>query len=627
MATAKLGYEIDSSQASRASVDLDKMAASAQKAEQGAKSLSTSSRQADTATGQFAASATSASTATAQLDRTIDMVAVAHGRAAVATNVHTAAVQANAAANRMAQFQLRSLQFQLFDVAQTAALGMNPLLILMQQGPQIAQIYGPEEGGVARAFKEMGAMMLTPIRTFPLLSAAAIAAGVGIAGLTVEINRASDVTVGFGDVALATFQVIRDGVYDFLQPAIQAIAPWFVSAWDMAVAGTKVFANTFIQALLGAFEMVKFGVMSIPDAFIVAGEAAANGFLEAIRKMVQGTVTQINTLVKSIQQASIGTAFEGMARGLPTFENRGRLDDGSAGPFASENWRVDAGGSAARDRLAGGYGAMDARVSEIVGTDYMGGFFDAVKAQAVKNSLGEVEEAAKGAGLAAEKAANDNTKAWDQLARQAQRAAQETMRFWQDVGRGFVNDLRSGIEEGKGLWQSLADAALNALDKITSKLIDMATDSLISSVLGGFLGGGALSPKASGLLSTGRITGLWANGGAFDRGNVIPFANGDVVGGPTSFPMSRGRTGLMGEAGPEAIMPLRRGSDGKLGVVAANMNGAGGGTVKVEVEVYVNDDGTLGAIARQAGQQGGADAVTQYDKLRANRYANGAQFG
>jgi phage-related minor tail protein len=57
-----------------------------------------------------------------------------------------------------------------------------------------------------------------------------------------------------------------------------------------------------------------------------------------------------------------------------------------------------------------------------------------------------------------------------------------------------------------------------------------------------------------------------ANGNAFSGGNVIPFASGGVVGSPTYFGMGGGQTGLMGEAGPEAIMPLKRGPDGKLGV-------------------------------------------------------------
>jgi len=58
-----------------------------------------------------------------------------------------------------------------------------------------------------------------------------------------------------------------------------------------------------------------------------------------------------------------------------------------------------------------------------------------------------------------------------------------------------------------------------------------------------------------------------ADGGAWSGGRQIQaYADGGVVGGPTMFPMSGGKTGLMGEAGPEAIMPLKRGKNGKLGV-------------------------------------------------------------
>jgi hypothetical protein len=63
------------------------------------------------------------------------------------------------------------------------------------------------------------------------------------------------------------------------------------------------------------------------------------------------------------------------------------------------------------------------------------------------------------------------------------------------------------------------------------------------------------------------------DGNVFGPGGYVPFAKGGVVSGPTIFPFANG-TGLMGEAGPEAIMPLSRGSDGKLGVAAANGNSA-----------------------------------------------------
>jgi hypothetical protein len=78
-----------------------------------------------------------------------------------------------------------------------------------------------------------------------------------------------------------------------------------------------------------------------------------------------------------------------------------------------------------------------------------------------------------------------------------------------------------------------------------------------------------------------------ANGNAFWGGNVIPFANGGVVSSPTMFPMARGM-GLMGEAGPEAIMPLQRGADGKLGVRAG---GGGQGGVVINQTITIDARG------------------------------------
>ncbi len=77
----------------------------------------------------------------------------------------------------------------------------------------------------------------------------------------------------------------------------------------------------------------------------------------------------------------------------------------------------------------------------------------------------------------------------------------------------------------------------------------------------------------------------FANGAGFAQGRVMPFARGGVVSQPTMFPMRGGR-GLMGEAGPEAIMPLARGADGRLGV---QTSGAGARAVNVTVNVTTPD--------------------------------------
>lgn len=75
----------------------------------------------------------------------------------------------------------------------------------------------------------------------------------------------------------------------------------------------------------------------------------------------------------------------------------------------------------------------------------------------------------------------------------------------------------------------------------------------------------------------------FADGAAFSAGRVMPFATGGVVSGATAFLMCGG-TGVMGEAGPEAIMPLARGPDGKLGV-----RGGGGGAVLVVMNITTPD--------------------------------------
>ena len=79
-------------------------------------------------------------------------------------------------------------------------------------------------------------------------------------------------------------------------------------------------------------------------------------------------------------------------------------------------------------------------------------------------------------------------------------------------------------------------------------------------------GGGLFGWLSSALGGLFGIGGTFARGGAFGQaGEITAFANGGVVSSPTVFPYARG-IGLMGEAGPEAILPLRRGRGGRLGV-------------------------------------------------------------
>jgi lambda family phage tail tape measure protein len=87
---------------------------------------------------------------------------------------------------------------------------------------------------------------------------------------------------------------------------------------------------------------------------------------------------------------------------------------------------------------------------------------------------------------------------------------------------------------------------------------------------------------------------LNANGNVFATNGIVPFAMGGIVDKPTIFPFAKG-IGLMGEAGPEGILPLKRGADGKLGVIASG--GGGSTTINVSVDAKgtnVQGDGGKG---------------------------------
>ncbi len=138
------------------------------------------------------------------------------------------------------------------------------------------------------------------------------------------------------------------------------------------------------------------------------------------------------------------------------------------------------------------------------------------------------------------------------------------------MSRSLSSSLRQAFEGVIFDGESLSDALMSVGRGLSGAVLNQALAPVQSSV------GSALQSALSGLLG-------FANGGAFVGGRVSAFAQGGVIDRPTTFPM-RGGTGLMGEAGPEAIMPLARGADGRLGV-----RGGGGGSVNVTMNVTSPD--------------------------------------
>lgn len=187
----------------------------------------------------------------------------------------------------------------------------------------------------------------------------------------------------------------------------------------------------------------------------------------------------------------------------------------------------------------------------------------------------------------------------------------------------YVEDATNSAKQVKDALTGAFNAASDALvdfvttgqfnfsNFATSILKDLARIAIQKSILGpiaqgigSFFGGGATPVAQAFPIAS-------ANGNVFAGGSLQAFADGGVVGRPTMFPMANGGTGLMGEAGPEAIMPLSRDASGKLGVRSAG--GSGGDQYNISVSV-ASDGATSTKGNSQSGEQLGraiAGAVRQ----------------
>ncbi len=148
------------------------------------------------------------------------------------------------------------------------------------------------------------------------------------------------------------------------------------------------------------------------------------------------------------------------------------------------------------------------------------------------------------------------TAAFDRQLRDVQGSLGDTTRDLGNLERGFSTGLRKAFDglvlDGAKLSDVLGTVAQSMINTAYSAAVQPVTNQLGSLLADG------LNSAVSSVMP-------FADGASFSQGRVMPFAQGGIVSSPTSFPM-RGGTGLMGEAGPEAIMPLARGADGRLGV-------------------------------------------------------------
>ncbi|EEB5699305.1 phage tail tape measure protein [Salmonella enterica] len=156
---------------------------------------------------------------------------------------------------------------------------------------------------------------------------------------------------------------------------------------------------------------------------------------------------------------------------------------------------------------------------------------------------------------------------------------------------GMVNNITAALNGNKVSWRSWATSILTEIEKI------MINATIVNSIKGL---SGTLSGSGGWLGSVGSwLGGLVKNarGGVYASSGISAYSSA-IVDRPTVFPFAKG-TGLMGEAGPEGILPLTRNSKGQLSVHAVD-GGGGGVVVNQQFHVVIQNDGGNGQISPQA---------------------------
>lgn len=438
--------------------------------------------------------------AAAVAERTVNGMTAANDNSAAAADQAAAAQMRFAQASKLAAFQQRNLMFQVNDVATSLAMGMNPMMVAMQQGSQIASIYGPEEGGIGRAFKETGKMIVGVLTKFPLVTAAVAGIGAVFAGLTYEINQGTDVAVGFGDVVKATFISAAQAISDLFAPAIASITPYFEAAYNTIRDMTKVAVNGVIGAYVGAFEAIKELWHRFPA---VVGEQ--------VIKAAQATIDTVTWMARRAYEV----ANPGENGDLAI--SRSILKNPYKGSTASMSSSI--------------YGAFGDAMQQ----DYVGSAYEKIRSTAIElaKARAETEKTSE--------ATKELEKSWDGVETSVLEVEDRFKGAKEEV-KSFMSVFRQGLIDGEGMWGSFLKAATGTLDSISDKLFDLASNQLINSLFGSLLGAGG-----------GNVGGYFGNSGFT---NLLSFGGPRASGGP----VDPSKTYLVGEKGPELFTPSTAGN-------------------------------------------------------------------
>jgi lambda family phage tail tape measure protein len=581
------------------------------------------------------------------------------------------------------RFNTANVAAQFQDIAVTASMGMNPLLIALQQGTQLSAVLNSMEKpiqGLADAFKQiinptsLWTIALTALAVVGLQmvdwsglatdSLGLLSDAMGFASDNVEIFTAALAGLSFAGIVtgISSFSSVVSGLGKILSPILG-----FLTKLVILLAGALTSKFTIIAAIITGLVYaisklrsyledtlgfdISFGLWDKLTSLIKSATDALKEFFsvsdtntEGWDKISQGITEELDKLQEKHMSLSMSDKEsdeflkrmelyrQAVKEGVNLNDNYGlfnksgyELIDEYAKSYANWNEKIrqteesirnaekaleawndlveknnqNIESSKLEQRLIG----VDTYTSEyektrqdMINKAIQGGInvTDVVNIETGETYLDKINESADGLARTREETEKLNN----------------SFNNAKSITGSFFQDLRQDLWDGVGAWQAFGNAALNVLDNILSKMLDIGVDYLFDAVGAAGTSGGKEKFSWSSVASS---IGSWfsgssapaaaANGGAFTNG---------VYNSPTLFKFANGgQFGVMGEAGPEAVMPLRRGPDGSLGVQA---DGVGKDVV---VNVYNNSNTQASVNQRQTSQ--GTEIDVMIDQIVAEK--------
>lgn len=536
------------------------------------------------------------------------------------------------------RFNTANIAAQFQDIGVTAAMGMNPLLIALQQGTQLSAVLNSMEKpiqGLADAFKQI--INPTSLWTIALTALAVVGLQmvdwIGVAqsslnGLASAMDFVASHSDSFGAVltglvgviGVIKFESIKTGLSSVISVASKVFTTF--TSWSKLV---KVFNN--IKKSIVELKVVTWALanpVKAVTAVILAGVTAWAAFSEAGRNALNKTIGYTLAAAYSIGGA-MEAGFKSIYKGFD--EAFGELSD-KMKEIAGKDYiaavddiigSVASAASAKFEEWSNSLNKIDKKTKKIIeawkelqsqiGQDIASAKLDqnligvdTYTSEYMKTRADLMNQATNaGIPLTPEKIASIDQAA-DSLARTKAETEKltDSFNFAKDATNSFFSDMREGLREGQSLWESFGNAVTNVLDKILDKIMNIGVDYLFDALGGMGTKGGKTSFSWGNIASS--IGGFF--GGSTSASTPAPAAKGGaftngVYSSPTLFKFANGgQFGVMGEAGPEAVMPLRRGSDGSLGVDA---EGIGGNNVVVNV---INNSNAQASVNQRETRQG-----------------------